>query len=89
MLGEAQLVFRAVDAPLTGWCSSGHRVPPPSDPKGLWSREGPGGPMEPIRFFQASGKGLDGIYCEPCLVVANALAQENKKCRTTLESSPK
>jgi hypothetical protein len=85
MLGDAQLVFRAVDAPLTGWCSSGHRV----DPKGLWSREGPGGLMEPIRFFQASGKGLDGIYCEPCLVVANALARENKKCRTTLESSLK
>jgi hypothetical protein len=50
--------------PHDGQCKSGHRVPPGT------------------RFFYVSGSVLPkkywGIYCEPCLKVANKLAQKQK-----------
>jgi hypothetical protein len=78
MLDKAKLVFKEVSAPPTRWCSSGHHVPAPDEPNGSWRREGAGSVLEPIRFFEASGEGLDGVYCEPCLCIANALAREKK-----------
>lgn len=37
---------------------------------------------ENTRFFQVSGAGPTGTYCEPCLIVANYLAARLKNERT-------
>ena len=58
--------------PLSNWCSSGHFAPH------LFRREGPTQPEEPTKFFQVTGKGIEGIYCELCLIVASWVAKQNK-----------
>ena len=45
-------------------CSSGHVA------SGMFQEK-------PIRFFKISGL-ISGIYCEPCLIVANYIAKEGK-----------
>jgi hypothetical protein len=54
-------------------CCSGHIAPE------FFKREGPDGPEEPTRFFHVIGNGINGIYCEPCLIIANYLARQKKK----------
>jgi hypothetical protein len=75
-----------VDAPSLGICASGHSAP------AVFRREGPDSLEEPTRFFQVSrrdsisGKMISlGVYCEPCLIIANAIARSrrasgNAKC---------
>jgi hypothetical protein len=56
---------RNPDFPHDGRCKSGHSVPPGT------------------RFFHVSGPALPeefwGVYCEPCLVVANKMARKQKQ----------
>ena len=53
--------------PHDGRCKSGHEVPPGT------------------RFFVVSGVALSkarwGIYCEPCLIVANKLVRDRQAAR--------
>lgn len=62
------LEVRQVDEiPVGRWCRGGHVAP-------ATFQRNPPNPAEPMRFFRVSGnKGVSGIYCEACLVVANAM----------------
>lgn len=74
---KADLTLKEVARPASGRCASGHGVPPPSDPLGRFPRND-GDEPTPIRFFRVVGHGQDGVFCEPCLIVANHLAQRKK-----------
>lgn len=42
-----------------------------------WEREGPGRGFEKTKFFRIQSAGnpeVNGVYCEPCLVVARAMS---------------
>jgi hypothetical protein len=57
-------------APPNRWCKSGHIAPE------KFARDGMGRPETPTRFFSVvsdQAPGINGTYCEPCLIVANAL----------------
>lgn len=70
---DADLVQREVDPPSTHWCASGHEAPR------LFRRSGPGSIEEPTKFFHVFGHGIDGVYCEPCLIIAHHVARGQKK----------
>lgn len=64
-----------LDNHIGGWCDSGHKAP------SLFRREGPDSPELPTRFFQVHVKisAINGVYCEPCLIVANHVARLKKE----------
>lgn len=73
---EADMSMGEVNSPPLGICASGHSAP------AVFRREGPDSPEEPTRFFQVSKRDKSsgkivclGVYCEPCLIVANAMAR--------------
>ena len=82
MLPDADLVFGEVRTPPPNhWCSSGHSAPEE------FAREGPGTEKTPTRFFTVSQRDKIkvngkrkwvtlGVYCEPCVIVANAMARK-------------
>lgn len=72
-LYNADLVFEQVEAPLNGWCASGHEAP------ALFKSAGPESPEAPTRFFLVKHKDITGVYCEPCLIVANHMARLKKQ----------
>jgi hypothetical protein len=73
---EADVIQEQVEAPLNGWCACGHVAAK------TFKRGGADTPAEPTRFFLISGKvdrEIKGIYCEPCLVIANYLSRLKKQ----------
>lgn len=52
------------------WCDCGHFA------RGTFKIDGED---HPIRFFTIESVTLTGIYCEPCLVIANYLKSQQKK----------
>ena len=74
MILKADLIQKEVDPPHNKWCACGHIA---SD---TYRRAGPDSLAEPTRFFEVSDGNIRAIYCEPCLVIAHWLSQqENKK----------
>lgn len=66
------LTIKEVVTPQGRWCRSGHVAPENF-------RRDPDKDPEPTKFFQVSSKTTgNGVYCEPCLVVAHAMAREKK-----------
>ena len=48
----------------------------------MYRRDGPDSPEEPMRFARVTSTQqpqVNGIYCEPCLIIANALARKKKE----------
>ncbi len=76
---KADVTFAQENPPMDNWCDSGHFAPK------LFRREGPDSTPEPTRFFRASGKGLNGIYCEPCLILVNYAAKAKRKIYKELD----
>jgi len=72
-LFDATLTIIEVDNHVGGWCDSGHKAP------SLFRREGPNSPESPTRFFSIHHESIDGIYCEPCLIIANHVARLKKQ----------
>lgn len=70
---NADLEQEEVEAPLNNWCASGHQAPK------YFRREGPGTPELTTRFFFVKGHNICGIYCEPCLAIANHIAKLKKQ----------
>ena len=69
------LVQKEVTHPPNRWCQSGHVAPDVFRRGGATSQE------EPTRFFQVSSNAdskVNGVYCEPCLIVAHAHARSKK-----------
>jgi hypothetical protein len=69
---EADMTIKEANVPITRWCDSGHNA------QATFRRQGPDKPAEPIRFFTVTGHGINGTFCEPCLIVANHIAQQKK-----------
>lgn len=61
------------EPPHNRWCASGHTAPE------LFRRSGPESLEEPTVFFFIQGNETNGIYCEPCLIIARHIASLNKK----------
>lgn len=72
-LYEADIVFEQVEGPLNRWCASGHVAPL------LFRNAGPESPETPTRFFMVTHRDIHGIYCEPCLIIANHMARLKKQ----------
>lgn len=68
---KADLTFKEVPAPLQNWCKSGHFAP------AKFRREGPTAKEEVTKFYQASysDPNVNGVYCEICVILANALSR--------------
>lgn len=76
MIGKPDFVIDEVVEPPGALCSSGHVAPK------SWSKRGPGTPLEPTLFYRVvsiKDSKVNGVYCEPCLMIANAMAREKKK----------
>jgi len=72
MFEQADLTVKEVVAPESLCCRSGHTAP------SMFRREGTMAPEEPTRFFQVVSTqrpDINGVYCEPCLIIANAMAK--------------
>jgi len=73
MLGIT-ITYKEVDPPDDWLCDCGHTAPE------LFKRDGAGAAAFPTKFFKVKSKnGLNGTYCEPCLIVINYLAHQKKK----------
>jgi hypothetical protein len=70
---DADLTQREVEAPCGHWCASGHAAPL------LFKRSD--GTEGPTRFFHIIGHGIDGVYCELCLIVAHWNAEQQRKSK--------
>lgn len=69
------MTVKEVTTPHNLWCRTGHVAPE------KFRREGTTAPEEPIRFFQVSAvqhPEINGVYCEPCLIIANAMSTQNQ-----------
>ncbi len=76
---KADLTFKEIDPPADRWCTSGHKAPE------LFRRGGPSSNLEPTKFFEVTNdKGLLGIVCEPCLIIANHIARLKKKAESKI-----
>jgi hypothetical protein len=72
MFHKADITFAELAPPMDNWCDSGHFAPVE------FRRSGPESLSERTRFFKVSGRGLKGTYCEPCLVIANHMANAQR-----------
>jgi hypothetical protein len=73
MFGPADMVVKEVAPPMSLWCKSGHEAP------AMFRRRGTKAPEEPTKFFRIScshDPHVNGIYCEPCLIIANAMKDQ-------------
>lgn len=61
------------EEPAGRWCASGHVAPP------FFRRDGAASAAEPTRFLRVTGQGLNGVYCEPCVVVANGMKRARQR----------
>lgn len=70
MAYRADMVVKQVQNPHGDWCKSGHVG------SKTFRIEGASGKESPTRYFQVTSDNapdVNGIYCEPCLVIANAM----------------
>lgn len=75
MFGHTDMTVKEVSAPHDLQCKSGHAAPK------MFRRAGLTAPEEPTRFFQVSTSHdphVNGVYCEPCLIIANAMSTKNQ-----------
>lgn len=72
-MDKPDLTITQVDEPPNRWCSSGHIAPE------TFKLGGADGKEEPTRFFRVSGAGVNTTICEPCLCIANYLADQKRK----------
>jgi hypothetical protein len=71
---RTDMTVKEVASPPGLYCRSGHRAAE------MFRRAGTQAPEEPIKFFQVSCNAqVDGVYCEPCLIIANAMAKSERR----------
>lgn len=69
------MTVKEVLPPAGLYCRSGHTAPK------QFRRAGTQAPEEPTKFFQVTCSdypGVEGVYCEPCLIVANAMSGQRR-----------
>jgi hypothetical protein len=72
MVLKPDIIYKEISCPVGRWCDSGHVAPKE------FRRGGAESLLEPTKFYSVSGL-IDGIYCEPCLIVSNWIARKNKE----------
>jgi len=77
MFVKPDLITKEVPPPSNLWCQSGHKVAPDTLFQG-----------GPVRFFQVTGIGVNGVYCELCLTVANHKAGRIRDARRQRHPAP-
>jgi hypothetical protein len=78
MFTRADLTVKEVPSPANLCCRSGHVAPE------TFRREGMLGPDEPTKFFHVvsnQNPEINGVYCEPCLIIANAMSKNKMRIR--------
>jgi hypothetical protein len=73
---RTDMTVKEVMPPPGLYCRSGHTAPE------MFRRAGTKAPEEPTKFFQISHStqpNVDGVYCEPCLIVANAMSKSERR----------
>jgi len=75
---KPDIVFKEVDC-FNRQCDNGHEAPE------LFRRSGPGSEEESTKFFHVKGRGVDGIYCEPCLIIVNQLRKLKREGKWPLK----
>ena len=81
---NCDLVVSEISTPINYWCRSGHIS------SKLFKREGAQGKSYPIKFFKITFKKqsvLNGVYCEPCIIIINWLANQKRKSHGTRNSA--
>jgi len=76
MLPKADLTYKEVTPPHNRWCASKHEAPK------LFARMGPGTEKLPTQFYRVTSvkdPNVNGVYCEPCCILANYVAKQMKK----------
>lgn len=77
MAFRVDMVVKEVRKPTNGFCRSGHTAP------SVFQRDPPKA-AEPTKFFQVTSDldgSINGIYCEPCLIVSRAMANGQVEVR--------
>ena len=74
MIPKVDFSAKEVLQPPRRWCKSGHEAP------ATFRRDGPQGEDLPTRFFHVATKNreINGVFCELCLIVANAVSRQDK-----------
>lgn len=72
MFEKEDLTIKEVNPPCNLWCSSGHKSAE------FFCPDDPNKKDIPTRFFKIKHANVEGIYCEPCLIVANHIAAQKK-----------
>lgn len=70
LLPKPDFIVKEITQPHGLWCKSGHVAAPTHQREPLL-------PATPTRFFRVKSDKMpevSGIYCEPCLMVAHAMA---------------
>lgn len=76
MIPKADFAAKEVPTPINHWCKSGHQAP------ATFRRGGTLAAEEPTKFFSVISRQLpeiNGVYCEPCLIIANAMQRGELK----------
>jgi hypothetical protein len=77
MAFRVDMVMKEVGVPPNGFCRSGHTAPK------LFQRD-PQKPAVATKFFRVSSdldSTINGVYCEPCLIVSRAIANGQVEVR--------
>lgn len=69
MMKNDKLTIKQVSIPYERWCASGHFAVEKFKNFDLNEEL-------PTRFFQVTSEKISGIYCEPCLILANFLSRK-------------
>lgn len=72
MFKKADITYKQVEN-YDYWCDTGHYT------KKTFKRNGQ--EEEKIKFFKVISNNLCGIYCEPCLIVANYMIRQKRKVK--------
>lgn len=68
---KATITYKEIEPPDNRYCCTGHVAPEKF-------KRNPNGEKEPTKFFHVTGdeRFPHGVYCEPCLIIANFLAKQ-------------
>jgi len=82
---KTDLTIKQVNPPQDYWCKSGHVA-------SATFLQKESNKQVSTRFFQVISKkrpAVDGIYCEPCLIIANDMANSKKQIKQEPDGNKK
>ncbi len=74
-IGKVDITQNEIPRPIDNRCDGCE------NPALEFKRQGPGSEPQPTRFYKVTADSINGIYCEPCLVVAHYIAGLKRKVK--------